>query len=105
MRRLLAFALCAGVMSAASAEGPGTRIRSGSSVQLPSLAPQAAEERCQKVRGDARDRCMREMKVREEAADHKSRASGPETTGMSSGAASGATTGTSGGASFGSSPR
>jgi hypothetical protein len=106
VRRLVAAALCAALAATAMAEGPGSRIRSGSTVELPSLAPRVAQERCDKVRGPERERCLREMKLREEAADQKSRASGPETTGMSSGAASGATSGTSGGGTFGSaSPR
>jgi len=68
--------------------------------------PRVAEERCQKARGSERERCLREMKLREEAGDQKSKASGPETTGMSSGAATGASSGTSGGGTFGSaSPR
>lgn len=102
MQRALALALFAGCAAAALADGPGSRIRSGPSVQLPPLAPQAADERCERARGPERERCLREMKMREEAADPKSKASGPEATGMSSGAASGATSGTSGGASFGS---
>ncbi|MGQ0655640.1 MAG: hypothetical protein ACT4P4_25845 [Betaproteobacteria bacterium] len=104
--RVLALALCAAFAAPAIGEGPGTRIRSGGTVELPSLAPRVAEERCDKVRGAERERCLREMKAREEAADQKAKASGPGTTGMSSGAASGATSGTSGGATFGSaSPR
>jgi hypothetical protein len=96
-----ALALCV-VSTVALAEGPGTRIRSGSTVELPSLTPRVAEQRCDRVRGPERDRCLREMKLREEAADQKSKATGPEATGMSSGAASGASSGTSGGATFGS---
>lgn len=101
MRTLLAFSLLA-YAAGALAEGPGTRIRSGTTVQIPSLAPQVAEQRCERVSGAERERCLREMKLREEAADQKSKASGAETTGMSSGAASGGSTGTSGGGSFGS---
>ena len=90
----------------ALAEGPGSRLRTGSTVEIPSFTPRAAEQRCDRVRPSERDRCLREMKVREEAADQKAKASGAESTGMSSSAASGASTGTGGGASFGSaSPR
>jgi hypothetical protein len=106
MQRALVLAIFAAFAATAFAEGPGTRLRSGSTVQLPPLAPQVAEQRCERVSGAERERCLREMKLREEAADQKSKTSGPETTGMSSGAASGATSGTSGGATFGSaSPR
>jgi hypothetical protein len=101
MKRALA-AVLATLCGLAHAEGPGSRIRSGSTVEIPSFTRQATELRCDRLRAMERERCLREVRMREEAADPKAKASGAESTGMSSGAATGATTGTSGGASFGS---
>lgn len=102
MKRAALAAALACVCALAIAEGPGSRIRTGSTVEIPSFTPRTQELRCDRVRASERDRCMRELKMREDAADQKAKASGAEGTGMASGAATGASTGTGGGASFGS---
>jgi hypothetical protein len=81
------------------AEGPGSRI--GTTPQVP-LAPQpvASEltQRCERLRDEERERCLREAKS---ATASATKPSGPETTGMGSGAGAGSSAGTSGGGSFG----
>jgi hypothetical protein len=80
-------ALAALVASNASfAEGPGSRLRSTPEVALPPLATDAPK-RCDTLRGDQKDRCLRESR--------------PETTGMGSGAGTSPAAGTAGGATFG----
>jgi hypothetical protein len=92
--------LLAAVMASASyAEGPGTRIRSTPEVpRAPDVSDKQDAKRCDTLRGDERDRCLRDRAARSPATE---KSGGPETTGMGSGAGTGANAGTSGGASFG----
>jgi hypothetical protein len=78
------------------AEGPGSRIRSTPEVPLPPLATDAPK-RCDTLRGEQRDRCLRESTP----PPSTSKPSGPETTGMGSGAGTSPAAGTAGGATFG----
>lgn len=77
---------------AAVAEGPGTRIRAGS--DLPRLLDSLQRNTgpCDRQRGEARDRCLREIR-RAAALD---RSTGPQSIG--SGAGSGASVGAPSGA-------
>ena len=98
MKTIAALALLAATVCA-YAEGPGSRIRTTPEVpRLPDVSDQQDATRCERLRGDERDHCLREHDKRAPAT---SKPSGPETTGMGSGAGSGVTTGTSGGGSFG----
>ena len=63
------------VSAAAWAEGPGTRIRAGSGVMQP---PQPRTQRCDGLRGEAHDKCMKELR-KSAAADERTR--GPGSTG------------------------
>jgi len=90
------------VALAASAEGPGSRIRTTPEIpQAMELshppAPLNQARPCEGLRGEARERCLRQPRE----TDVERGPSGPEATGMGSGAGAGATTGTSGGAGFG----
>jgi hypothetical protein len=94
------------VTLAAWAEGPGTRLRTTPEIpQAMELtqppAPSSQPMRCDGLRGEARERCLRQPRE----ADAARRPSGPEATGMGSGAGAGATSGTAastaGGAGFG----
>src|SRR2546422_5369046 len=90
------------VALAASAEGPGSRIRTTPEIpQAMELshpsAPLNQARSCEGLRGEARERCLRQPRE----ADAERRSSGPEAIGMGSGAGAGATSGTSGGAGFG----
>lgn len=70
MRALLALLLSA---SAASwADGPGSRIRAGSGVLQP---PQPQIKRCEGLRGEERDRCMKDAR-KITAADERTRGPG-----------------------------
>jgi hypothetical protein len=103
--KLSALAVVAMVVSStAYAEGPGTRIRTTPEVpRAPDVSDKQDVKRCDALRGDERDRCLRDHGARSPATE---KSGGPETTGMGSGAGAGANAGTSGGASFGSaSPR
>jgi hypothetical protein len=92
---MFALGLCL-VMAAAWAEGPGTRIRTTPEIpqamelSLPP-APLNPAKPCDGLRGDARERCLRQPRE----TDVERRSSGPEATGMGSGAGAGATSGTS----------
>lgn len=94
----LPLALSALFCGSAAAEGPGTRIRSGSEFPRP---PQSLHRdqagTCARLQGDARRRCLEEERKPMETG----RRSGPESTGMGSGAGSGASSGSSGAASVG----
>ena len=70
MRVLLALLLS--VSAAAWADGPGTRIRAGSGVLQP---PQPHTERCDGLRGEARDKCMKDAR-KITAADERTRGPG-----------------------------
>ena len=79
----LPLALSALFCGSAAAEGPGTRIRSGSEFPRP---PQSLHrdqvDACVRLQGAARQRCLDEARKPVETG----RASGPESTGMGSGA-------------------
>jgi len=62
MRHLLIVLLLALSLGTAMAEGPGTRIRAGSDLPrlLDSLQRNAGP--CDRQRGEARDRCLREIR-------------------------------------------
>ena len=70
MRVLLALLLS--VSAAAWADGPGTRIRAGSGVLQP---PQPHPKRCDGLRGEARDKCMKDAR-KITAADERTRGPG-----------------------------
>ena len=103
MFRLLVLTALLGVACAANADGPGSRIRIGPpEPQHPSPAAKRDLERCERMRDEEKDRCMKQARAAA-AADERTR--GPESVGGTP-AGSGATSGTSGGGSFGgSAPR
>jgi hypothetical protein len=70
MRVLLVLLLS--VSAAAWADGPGTRIRAGSGVLQP---PQPQTKRCDGLRGDARDKCLKDAR-KITAADERTRGPG-----------------------------
>src|SRR5687767_10409150 len=98
-----------GLSTASLADGPGSRIRAGPAApQPPSGAAERDAQRCDALRGDAKERCLRELRAAlrggAERAPHEgpspettgmgaAAGSGPEATGMGSGAGSGATSG------------
>src|SRR5918999_4617200 len=79
----------------ALADGPGTRLRLGPGVpQQPAPAAERDLERCERLRAEDRERCVKQVRAAA-AADERTR--GPESIGgRTSGAGSGATTGPSG---------
>ena len=87
MFHLLIALLLALSPGAAVAEGPGTRIRAGSDLPrlLDSLQRNAGP--CERQRGEAKDRCLREIR----GAAAPERATGPESTGSASGNSSSGT--------------
>jgi hypothetical protein len=97
-----------GLSTASFADGPGSRIRAGPAAPQPPIgAAERDAQRCDAMRGDAKERCMRELRAAMrsgERAPHEGPSpeasgmgagagSGPEATGMGSGAGSGATSG------------
>jgi len=79
----LLVALLTVLASVSFAQGPGSEIRAGPGVPGPKPPPQRVDARqCESLRGDAKQRCMKEVQERTESA----RPSGPESTGMGSGA-------------------
>jgi hypothetical protein len=93
--RFLLLALVA-VSTASFADGPGTRIlTTPSGPQRSSPAAERDLQRCEALRDEAKQRCMKDVRAAI-AADEKQRG-GPEATGAGSGAGSGASSGTSGG--------
>lgn len=77
-------------------DGPGTRIlTTPSGPQRTSPAAERDLQRCEQLRDEAKERCIKEVRAAV-IADEKQR--GPEATGAGSGASSGASTGTSGSA-------
>jgi hypothetical protein len=89
MLRALFLAILLGLATASSADGPGSRIRAGPPAPQP--ASPAAErdlQRCDTLRDQAKQRCLRDVRAAA-AAEEKNR--GPEATGAGSGAGSGAT--------------
>jgi hypothetical protein len=88
--------LCAAMIAApALAEGPGTQIRAAPAAprQLSPAAERDAD-RCNAMRGEQRERCMKNLRA---AASADDKARGPEATGAASGASGSSTTGASGG--------
>jgi len=97
-----------GLSTASFADGPGSRIRAGPAApQPPGGAAERDAQRCDAMRGEAKERCRRELRAAmrgTERAPHEGPSpeasgmgagagSGPEATGMGSGAGSGATSG------------
>jgi hypothetical protein len=97
-----------GLATASFADGPGSRIRAGPAApQPPTGAAERDAQRCDALRGDAKERCQRELRAAMRGAERAPHAgpspeaggmgagagSGPEATGMGSGAGSGATSG------------
>jgi len=69
MSRSLLLVLLMGFAATSFADGPGSRIRTGPPPPQP--AGPAAErdmQRCEAMRGDAKERCMREVRGRHGAA-------------------------------------
>ena len=108
MFRSFVIAALLGLATASFADGPGSRIRAGPAApQPPSGAAERDAQRCDALRGDAKGRCLRELRAAmrgPERAPHEGPSpeagsmgagagSGPEATGMGSGAGSGATSG------------
>jgi hypothetical protein len=100
-RGLLIVALL-GFAAASSADGPGSRIGIGPSLQTGRPAAERDLQRCQAMRGEEKDRCMKNLRAAA-AADEKAR--GPEATGAAPGAGSGTASGAAGGTSGGAAPR
>ena len=93
-----------GLAFVASAEGPGTRIRTTPEIpQAMELSvppvPSSQARPCEALRGEMLERCLRQWRE----VDVERRSSGPEATGMGSGA--GATSGTNSSAASGTAPR
>ena len=91
MSRSLLLVLLMGFAATSFADGPGSRIRTGPPPPQP--AGSAAErdmQRCEAMRGDAKERCMRELRAAMRANDRSPphAGPGPESTGMGSGAGS-----------------
>jgi len=72
------------------ADGPGTRIRTGPPPPQPAGPAERDMQRCDAMRGDAKERCMREVRAAIRADDRSPphAGPGPESTGMGSGAGS-----------------
>lgn len=105
MYRLLAllFALSAVLFPAASAaEGPGTRIRSGSQIPRvpPHTAPPTKEDACARPRLDG-SLCIEHERPQTRRPVQTGNAPGPESVGGTSGAGSSASSGTTGAGSLG----
>jgi hypothetical protein len=97
LKAVIAIGLLA-VSASVSADGPGSRIRIGP--PEPQRTPPATQrdlERCERLRDEAKDRCVREARAAA-AADEKTR--GPGSVGGTP-AGTGATSGSSGGGTFG----
>jgi hypothetical protein len=93
--RFILIALLA-LSTASLAEGPGTRIlTTPSGPQRASPATERDLQRCEALRAEEKERCMKAARA-SAAADEKTR--GPEATGTASGASGGASTAASGGA-------
>jgi hypothetical protein len=88
---------------ASFADGPGTRIRAESDRPQPASAAEESAKRCETLRDEAKERCLKQLRAAAAAEDKKR---GPEASGAGSGAGTGAASGTSGGGTFGgSAPR
>ena len=92
MLKVLGLAILLGFAAASFADGPGSRIRMGPPPPQPASA--AAErdlQRCEALRGDAKERCMRELRAAMRADERSQPHAGPgPATGASSSAGSGA---------------
>lgn len=98
MRRLLIGLLFALSASAALAEGPGTRIRSGSHLPRPPSLPAEKEEACARLREEeARTRCLEQARRPVQTGN----VPGPGSVSGTSGAESSSSSGTSGAGSLG----
>lgn len=97
MTRLLIALLLALSTSPAMAEGPGTRIRSGSQLPQPPLIAPRTPDACARLQGAERERCIHNERRPAQTGPNR----GPGSTGMGAGASS--TSGTTGGGSFGAS--
>lgn len=103
MLKALFVAAMLALPAAYAADGPGSRIRATPSGSALPSDEQKQSRRCESLRGEAKERCMKDARAAA-AADQRTR--GPDSTGGASGAGTGATSGTSGGATFGgSAPR
>jgi hypothetical protein len=93
MLRGLLLLILLGFAAASSADGPGSRILAGPPAPQP--ASPAAErdlQRCDAMHGDAKQRCIRELRGAIGSPDRPPhQGPGPEATGMGSGAGTGAT--------------
>ena len=101
MSRILLASALLGLATVASADGPGSRIRI-TPPQAPRTSPAAERDlqRCEALRADERERCLKDLRAAT-AADERTRR-GPESIGGTAGAgSSGATSGTTGGGTFG----
>ena len=91
MLKSLAALILLALSAMSFADGPGSRIRTGPPPPQP--AGSAAErdmQRCEAMRGDAKERCIKDLRAASSADDKRQ---GPEATGAASGATS-ATPGT-----------
>jgi hypothetical protein len=101
MTRLWIALLLALSASPAMAEGPGTRIRSGSQLPQPPqivIVPRAPDA-CARLQGAERERCIQNERRPAQTGPNR----GPGSTGMGAGAGASSTGGTTGGGSFGAS--
>ncbi|HYG55232.1 MAG TPA: hypothetical protein VD965_08035 [Burkholderiales bacterium] len=91
----------------ASAEGPGSRIRATPLPPQPAGAIDKDLQRCEALRDDERERCLRALRDAARTADRSPHASpgpergGPESTGMGSSAGSTSPSGVGGGGTLG----
>lgn len=95
MLRFLLVVASFAVASAASADGPGSRIRTGPGITHPNTPPAAERdaERCYKLQEKEKERCLQRLRAAlrgKERAPHAG--PGPGSTGAGSGAGSGGTT-------------
>jgi hypothetical protein len=98
MLRVLFLLVLLGAAAQASADGPGSRIGIGPPLQTGRSGAERDLQRCEAMRGEDKDRCMKNLRAAT-AADEKA-PRGPEATGSGSGAG-----GTAGGTSSGGAPR
>jgi len=95
------------ISAGAAADGPGTRIRATPFPAQPSATVDRDLQRCEAMRGEEKERCLRALRDAARREDRPPHAGpgpdrGPESTGMSSGSGStgpGVGGGTTGGAS------
>jgi hypothetical protein len=80
-------ALLLALAGSAFAEGPGTQIRAGPPLtQPPAPAAERDRERCQALRGEEKERCLKDLRA---AATADEKARGPGAVGGSTSAAGG----------------